>query len=127
MERLANTICVIEDNLSIRKLYSILLIKAGFEVIEFDEGLQAVEWIAKKSPLAVICDDGLPDTNGTEVLNKIRQLSHGKKMPVVAVTGFAQESDRERYLQSGFNGYIAKPINTSTFVEQIREIINTTI
>jgi len=127
MERLANTICVIEDNLSIRKLYSILLSKAGFEVIEFDEGLQAVEWIAKKNPLAVICDDGLPDTNGTEVLNKIRQHLHGKNIPVVAVTGFAQESDRERYLRAGFNGYIAKPINTSTFVEQIREIINTTI
>lgn len=127
MERLANTICVIEDNLSIRKLYSILLSKAGFEVIEFDEGLQAVEWIAKKNPLAVICDDGLPDTNGTEVLNKIRQHSHGKNIPVVAVTGFAQESDRERYLRAGFNGYISKPINTSTFVEQIREIINTTI
>lgn len=127
MERLANTICVIEDNLSIRKLYSILLSKAGFEVSEFDEGLQAIEWISKNHPLAVICDDGLPDTNGTEVLNKIRQLSHGKKIPIVAVTGFAHESDRERYLQVGFNGYIAKPINTSSFVEQIREVISTTI
>lgn len=124
MERLSTTICVIEDNLSIRKLYSILFKKAGFTVTEFEEGLPAVDWLSENYPLIVICDDGLPDTNGTEVLNRIRQFKHGKKLPVIAVTGFAHDGDRERYMKAGFDGYIAKPINTSTFVEQIKEIAN---
>ena len=47
-----NTICVIEDNISIRKLYRILLKKAGYEVIEFDEGEPALEWLKENSPMS---------------------------------------------------------------------------
>jgi two-component system cell cycle response regulator DivK len=119
----ANTICVIEDNLSIRKLYGILLKKAGFNVVEFEEGEPAVEWLENNHPLLVICDDILPDLTGTEILKKFRTFPHGNDTPVIAITGHAHASDRERYLEHGFDDYIAKPINTATFVEQIRRII----
>lgn len=124
MEYLPNTICVIEDNLSIRKLYVILLKKAGFEVREFEEGLPAVDWLSLNSPKIVICDDKLPDTSGLEIIAKIRSFSHGKKMPIIAVTGFAQDGDKERYLKAGFSGYLSKPITTSAFVDQVLEIAN---
>ncbi|MFN5309622.1 MAG: response regulator [Candidatus Kapaibacterium sp.] len=124
MEYLPNTMCVIEDNLSIRKLYVILIKKAGFDVKEFEEGIAALEWLSHNSPKLVVCDDKLPDTSGLEIIPKIRAFAHGKKMPVIAVTGFAQDGDKERYLTAGFNDYLSKPITTSSFVEQIIEIAN---
>ncbi|MBI3258333.1 MAG: response regulator [Ignavibacteriae bacterium] len=117
-------ICVIEDNNSVRKLYNILLKKSNYNVVEFEDGNPAIEWLSKNSPTAVICDDLLPDTNGKEMLAAIRQLPNGKKLPVIAITGFAHAADRERYFAMGFDGYIAKPINTSAFVDEIRQIIN---
>ena len=117
-------ICVIEDNSSVRKLYKILLQKSNFTVVEFEEGGSAIEWLAANKPLAVLCDDLLPDTSGKEVLTAIRSKKETKKIPVIAITGFAHASDRERYYGMGFDGYIAKPINTSSFVDEIRQIIN---
>ncbi|HRE57163.1 MAG TPA: response regulator [Candidatus Kapabacteria bacterium] len=125
MEYLPNTMCVIEDNVSIRKLYVILIKKAGFDVIEFEEGIPALDWLSHHSPKLIVCDDKLPDTSGLEIIPKIRAYSHGKKLPVIAVTGFAQDGDKERYLAAGFNGYLSKPITTSSFVDQIIEIAST--
>ena len=104
-------------------LYTILLKKGGFDVIEFEEGETALGWLEKNTPVLVICDDILPDATGTEVLKKFRQFPHGMDIPVIAITGHAHASDRERYLEHGFDDYIAKPINTATFVEQVRRII----
>ncbi len=117
-------ICVIEDNNSVRKLYYTLLQKSNFTIIEFEDGNPAVEWLTTHKPLAVICDDLLPDTNGKEIITAIRKMSDGKKLPVIAITGFAHASDRERYFEMGFDGYISKPINTSSFVDEIRQIID---
>lgn len=116
-------VCVIEDNHSIRMLYSILLKKGGFDVVEFEEGEAALEWLEQNNPVLVICDDILPDSTGTEILKKFRNYPHGLEIPVIAITGHAHASDRERYLEHGFDDYIPKPINTATFVEQVRRII----
>jgi len=119
----SKTVCVIEDNLSIRMLYSILLKKGGFEVVGFEEGEPALEWLEKNAPVLVICDDMLPDATGLEVLKKFRSFPHGNDIPVIAITGHAHATDRERYLEHGFDDYISKPINTATFVDHIRRIL----
>ena len=72
----SNTICVIEDNISIRKLYGILLQKAGFDVVEFEEGEPALDWLEKNRPVLVICDDILPDATGKEILKRLRTFHH---------------------------------------------------
>ncbi|MBS1536550.1 MAG: response regulator [Bacteroidetes bacterium] len=117
-------ICVIEDNVSIRKLYEVILKKNDYTVVEFEEGNKAVEWLSTHNPLAVICDDLLPDSSGKEIITSLRNFSHGKVLPVIIVTGFAHATDRERYLAMGFDGYISKPINTSSFVEELRHFID---
>lgn len=119
----SNVVCVIEDNLSIRMLYAILLKKGGFEVVEFEEAEPALEWLQSNSPILVVCDDILPDATGIEILKRFRSYPHGNDIPVIAITGHAHASDRERYLEHGFDDYISKPINTASFVEQIRRII----
>lgn len=118
-------ICVIEDNKPIRKLFCTILKKSGYETIEFADGSEALEWLKTNLPQAIIIDILLPDINGTDLHNIIREKPGGKKIPIIAVTGFAKANDRERYLQKGFDAYIAKPINTATFADEVIETIKT--
>jgi len=116
--------CVIEDNLPIRKLFATLLKKAGYETHEFSDGSSALEFVGQNRPDGILMDILLPDTNGTDLLKKMREIPNGEGVPIIAVTGFAQHNDKEKYLQSGFDGYIAKPINTASFVDEVKSIIN---
>jgi two-component system cell cycle response regulator DivK len=57
------------------------------------------------------------------VLELIRSLPGGDKIPVIAVTGFAQANDRDKFIALGFDSYIPKPISTATFVSEVNEVI----
>lgn len=124
MNPVENPICVIEDNTPIRKLFCTLLKKAGFNTVDFADGTNAVNWLrSRNNPHAVIVDILLPDINGTEILKIIRELQDGNAITVIAATGFAHAQDREKFLEMGFDGYIPKPVNISSFVDDIKAII----
>ena len=116
-------ICVIEDNVPIRKLFCTLLNKSGYTTVGFGEGKPAIEWLQQNNPQCVIVDILLPDKNGPEILKAIRDVPEGNKIPVIAATGFAHSNDRQNFLEMGFDSYISKPINTSSFVADIKKII----
>jgi DNA-binding response OmpR family regulator len=117
------TICVIEDNTPIRKLFTTLLKKSGYSTVDFSNGTTALEWLKDNISKVIILDILLPDANGQDILKYIRKQEHGAKATVIAVTGYAQENDKTRFLEIGFDAYIPKPINTSTFVEQVQASI----
>lgn len=102
-------IAVIEDNPDNRLLVRALL-DDRFELIEFDHGVQALEAMASSPPDLVLLDISLPEMDGGEVLEKIRATSNLSGLPVIALTAHAMVGDRERFLSSGFDGYISKPI-----------------
>jgi CheY-like chemotaxis protein len=110
---------VIEDNHSIRKLFKVILEKRGIKVTDFEEARPALEWIAANKPDFILCDDILPDLHGKDVLAAIKKIPQCTTIPVVIVTGFAHANDHEKYLAAGFSGYIAKPINTSSFADEV--------
>mgnify|MGYP000129696595 CR=1 FL=1 len=116
-------ICIVEDNKPIRKLFCTLLAKAGFSTIDFENGRSALEWIKNNTPVCVLLDILLPDINGTELLTLIRELPNGKKIPIISVTGLAQSDDKKSFLDLGFEMYISKPVNTSTFAEEVQKVI----
>lgn len=117
-------IAIVEDNSPIRKLFSTLLKKSGFEILEFENGETALKGLKENDVSTIILDILLPDVNGSDIIEDIRQIPKCKDIPIVAVTGFAQATDKEKYLKLGFDAYIAKPINTKTFSEEINEIRN---
>jgi DNA-binding response OmpR family regulator len=108
----------------IRKLLTTILEKAGFSTVDFPDGTTSIDWLRDNKPDAVVMDIMLPDMSGTDILHYIRSLTDGSNIPVIAVTGFAQAGDRDKYINSGFDHYIAKPINTATFPDDIRKLIS---
>ncbi len=107
----------------IRKLLCTLLKRGGYETVDFDNGAESLEWLGSNKAKAVLMDILLPDINGTELIQSVRALEQHKETVIVAVTGFAASHDREKFSELGFNGYLSKPINTTTFIEDIEAII----
>lgn len=116
-------VCVIEDNKPIQKLLTTILEKSGLQTVAFGDGATALEWLKTNTPLIVLADFVLPDLDGGAIVEFIRTLPNGNSIPVIAVTGLAQEHDREKIMKMGFDSYISKPIQTATFANQVKDII----
>lgn len=123
MEEKQYQICVVEDNLPIRKLYCTLLKKYGFQTVDFPDGKQTIDWLKNNEPDCLLVDILLPDMNGTDILHFIRTKKGGDRIPIIAATGFAHTNDRQKFLDMGFDSYISKPINIANFANDIEEVI----
>lgn len=104
-----NRIAVIEDNPDNRLLFRTLL-EDRYEVVEYETGFDALEGMMQQRPDLVLLDISLPGMDGTEVLKRIRADATLRSLPVIALTAHAMAGDRERFLDLGFNDYVAKPI-----------------
>lgn len=80
------------------------------------EGLQALETI---TPSFILLDLSMPEMDGWEMLTRLRASERTLQIPVVALTAHAMAGDRERVMEAGFDGYIAKPFRLSTFMSEI--------
>jgi len=115
-------ILVVEDNPRNLKLERDLLRFHGFETIEATTGAQAIELARAQSPRVVLLDVQLPDIDGPQVLAALRGTPATANIPIVAVTAFAMDGDRERLLAAGFDGYLAKPIAVKSFARAVQDL-----
>ncbi|MBF0371476.1 MAG: response regulator [Magnetococcales bacterium] len=120
------TALIIEDDDNNMELVTFILEASGYATLRAETGLDGVAMARNNQPDFIILDIQLPDIQGTEVLQRIRQeeSDQGKKpIPVIAMTSLAMSGDRERLLTSGCTGYIEKPIDPEKVVSQIQKII----
>jgi len=117
------TALVIEDNLDNMKLITFLLNKSGYETREAFTGQAGIDLALAERPDFIILDIQLPDINGFEVLKTIRASPIDDTIPIIAMTSFAMTGDRARLMAAGCNGYIEKPIDPMTVMDQIREVL----
>jgi two-component system cell cycle response regulator DivK len=117
------TICLIEDDKITRKLFVVLLERAGFTVQDFEEGASALDWIRSNAPDVVLSNIVLNGAiGGVEILREIRDVLL-RQTPVFALTSFARRGDREKYLAMGFTDCVAKPIDPQHFAEEFKKKI----
>ena len=103
------TIAVVEDNADNRLLLNAIL-RDRYQIVEYDNGPQALEGLARSLPDLVLLDISLPGMDGNEILSEIRRDGRMRHLPIIALTAHAMAGDRERFLDAGFNDYITKPI-----------------
>ena len=116
-------ILVVEDNERNRKLVRTILEFRGYAVVECDDGEPSLDLAREHRPALVLMDIQMPRMNGIEALSRLRADPETKHIPVVAVTASVTPSERERVVASGFNGYVAKPIDVPTFGETIERFL----
>jgi CheY-like chemotaxis protein len=103
------TIAVVEDNADNRLLLTAIL-RDRYQIVEYENGPDALEGLAQSLPHLVLLDISLPGMDGNEILAQIRRDGRMRHLPVIALTAHAMAGDRERFLDAGFNDYITKPI-----------------
>ena len=102
-------IAVVEDNPDNRLLVQAIL-EDSYEIFEYENGIEALEGLKREKPDLVLMDISLPEMDGTEVLEHLREDDILKDLPVIALTAHAMSGDRERFLNAGFDDYLTKPI-----------------
>jgi len=116
-------ILIAEDNAVNRELLRELLEMRGYTVVEACEGEEALRKIEQTQPDLLLLDIGMPVLDGFGVMRKIRENPRFASLPVVAVTAYAMQGDQEKILNSGFNGYLSKPVNSRALAEELERLL----
>ena len=118
------TILIIEDNEQNLYLARFILQQHGYTTLEARDGPTGIAAAEQHHPSLVLLDIQLPEMDGYAVARHLREISSLNKMPIVAVTSYAMMGDREQVLASGCDGYIEKPINPETFIQEIQSYLH---
>jgi two-component system, cell cycle response regulator DivK len=119
----AQTLLLVEDNEDNRIIYCTVLRHLGYEVIEAQDGVEAVELARTVSPDLILMDISIPRLDGWEATRILRGDPRTHAIPIIALTAHALADDRERASQVGFSAYLAKPIEPRMVVAEIRRWI----
>lgn len=116
-------ILVAEDNLINQKLMLDVLSMLGYKATASNNGFEVIESLAKKSYDLILMDIQMPGMSGEETMLKVREML-GKKSPkIIAVTAYAMENDREKYLEKGMDGYLSKPFRIEELKNEILRVM----
>ena len=120
---MSRKILVADDNPASRELIMEVLEMSGYDVIGAADGLEAVDQARAGQPDLLLVDIQMPRLDGFGVLRELRAEARFASLPVVALTAFAMQGDRERALDAGFNGYISKPVDIVILRQEIRKYL----
>jgi CheY-like chemotaxis protein len=95
----------------------------GYTVAEACDGEETLRVIEQTQPDVLLLDIGMPALDGFAVVRKIRENPRLASLPVVAVTAYAMQGDRERILNSNFDGYLSKPVNSCSLAEELDRLL----
>ena len=112
-------IVLVEDSVDASKMLAFLLEDAGYQVSVAHDGRRGLELIRKELPDTAVIDIGLPEINGYELANLIRNEPELDDVFLVALTGYGQHADRDQALTSGFDEHLVKPVDPDVLHEVI--------
>jgi two-component system KDP operon response regulator KdpE len=111
------TVLVVEDDATLRRALGVSMRARGIDVLDVASGKDALTVVADARADIVVLDLGLPDIDGIEVLERIRGFSD---VPVIVLTGHAQQAEKIRLLDAGADDYITKPFDPEELLARIR-------
>ena len=116
-------ILLVEDNEMNRDMLSRRLIRRGFEVPMAVDGQLAIDMSVSESPDLILMDISLPVVNGWDATRAIRANPATAKIPIIALTANANESDRAAALAAGCDDYDTKPVDVVRLLEKINALL----
>lgn len=117
-------ILYVEDNPESRLLIRRVLQAEGYQILEADNAIQALDVLHTQQPDLILMDINLPEIDGYALTHQIKNLPGLADVPIVALTANVMKGDRERTLQAGCDGYIQKPVDVDTLPVQIHRYLD---
>jgi len=116
MHQKKNTVLIIEDEITIRKILIISLEAAGYKVVECSNGREGSRLVASVNPELIILDLSLPDINGKEIIKGVREWS---RIPIIVCSAHSGDQEIIEALDAGADDYITKPFNPEVVLARI--------
>lgn len=113
---------VVDDVSDVTEMLSVLMTHAGYEVSTASSAQEAIALARENQFDIVISDIGMPEMNGYELAEALRDLPGYESVPMVAVTGYSMFDDRTRSLTAGFTEHVTKPIDPRAFLDLIEQL-----
>ena len=113
-------VLVVEDEGDVRRLVRVLLERAGHTVVEAANGLEALRLLDEDAPDLVVLDVAMPELDGWQTLERIRDLTD---VPVLILTARAGELDKVRGLRGGADDYVTKPFGRQELLARVEALL----
>ncbi|MDX2076734.1 MAG: response regulator [bacterium] len=118
------TILVIDDDPDSLEIAQTLLIKTKVNVVTAQDGAQALKILDATRPDYIISDLSMPNMSGWELIKIIKAERQWMDIPIFALTAHAMAGDRVKAIAAGFHNYLTKPLNPSTFINDLLKLIH---
>ena len=118
------TILLVDDEPTIRYLLRASLEGRGYRLIEADDGPSALQSAQSELPDLILLDIALPGLNGLEVCHRLKDDPATATTPVLLLTGYVDQTNREAAERAGAQGFIAKPFSPAALVARIEEALS---
>jgi DNA-binding response OmpR family regulator len=116
----AMRVLVVEDDRDTAESLRTFLALCGYHVFVAHTSQQGIEAARKLEPHIVLCDIGLPDSDGYVVGSVLRQSGHSTAARLIAVTGYGEPHHRLRALAAGFDQHLVKPVDPRTLLRELQ-------
>ena len=122
---MAKTIMVVDDSASIRQVMNLTLKKAGYDVIEACDGLDAIGKLDGGSQRVnlIVCDVNMPNMDGISFLKSLKEKQNHRFTPVIMLTTESQESKKQEGKAAGAKAWVVKPFKPEQMLEAVSKLI----
>jgi signal transduction histidine kinase len=114
-------VLIIDDSRDTLEVLTVILNHAGWDVISAQSVAEALDLLKTTRPCAIVTDIGLPEVDGFSMMAHFRHALP-ERVPIIALSGFAEEDNRKRALQLGFSDYLTKPADPDKIIASIRRL-----
>jgi two-component system cell cycle response regulator DivK len=117
------TVLVVDDELDNLGVAKKVLSYGGATVHIAENGLEGLAVLQSVKPTFILLDLSMPEMDGWEMFKQARTMKDLHNTPIIALTAHAMAGDKEKVLDAGFNGYIAKPFRINSLLDEIRKCL----
>lgn len=123
---MSRTILLVEDHEDNRIVYSTILQHFGYRVLLAGDGAEGVRLAREDHPDLILMDVSIPVMDGWEATRTLKADPATAMIPVIALTAHALQSDRDRAVEVGCDGYLAKPVEPRRVLEEVQRFLGDT-
>lgn len=117
-------VVVIEDNPDAREMMSLMLTSCGHTVMKAADGFEGIQTAKAEQPDVIVIDIGLPGIDGYEVARRLKDEAYTAGIPLIALTGYGQERDKQSALAAGFTTHLTKPVELDGLMGAIKNCVD---
>lgn len=115
-------VMAVDDSATVRKVLQATLIAAGYEVVEAIDGADALEKLAGDSVDMLVTDLNMPNVDGINLIQEVRQKPGNRFMPIIMLTSESQPEKKSAGKAAGASGWITKPFNPDQLLAVVRMV-----